>query len=400
MPLPCSAVASWCERSGLTGELQLAGDDRVPALLVPERGGGGREPSPRSGAPVSSSRNALTALPQRRRRRSEPSATSCARPSSRRSDATRLVRRRRRGARRPARPRASVPAPASSPAARAVPQRLEIGLARKVDVERLELPSAACSSCAARAVPKLEADAIRPRNEHRRVRAEARRAAPPRPRPAPRAPRRTLPPRGSPAPRPARARRAAPGRRSARRSAAGTRPRRRSRRELERGQPTARARAATSSSGASAACARCQARRSGSTLGIVASASARCTSRRALGGRGAVDRRPEQWVAERDSCTDGDQIGRFGRSTPPRSEDRARQRLARGASDRRSARPHRGAAGVASPRVAGRPDGESSPPRGSRAATNPPPQSRRRGSPTRHREAARATRAGCRVPRR
>ena len=32
-------------------------------------------------------------------------------------------------------------------------------------------------------------------------------------------------------------------------------------------------------------------------------------------GRGTVDRRPEQWVAERNSRTDGDEFGRFGSSS-------------------------------------------------------------------------------------
>ena len=31
--------------------------------------------------------------------------------------------------------------------------------------------------------------------------------------------------------------------------------------------------------------------------------------------RGTVDRRPEQWVADRNSRTDGDEIGRFGSSS-------------------------------------------------------------------------------------
>src|SRR6476659_2920509 len=31
-----------------------------------------------------------------------------------------------------------------------------------------------------------------------------------------------------------------------------------------------------------------------------------------VSGRGTVDRRPEQWVAERNSRTDGDEVGRFG----------------------------------------------------------------------------------------
>src|SRR4029077_10329154 len=34
-----------------------------------------------------------------------------------------------------------------------------------------------------------------------------------------------------------------------------------------------------------------------------------------LGGRSTIDRGPEQWVAERDSRTDSDEVGRFGRSS-------------------------------------------------------------------------------------
>ena len=34
-----------------------------------------------------------------------------------------------------------------------------------------------------------------------------------------------------------------------------------------------------------------------------------------VGGSSSVDRRPEQWVAERNSRTDSDEIGRFGRSS-------------------------------------------------------------------------------------
>jgi hypothetical protein len=34
-----------------------------------------------------------------------------------------------------------------------------------------------------------------------------------------------------------------------------------------------------------------------------------------VGGRSTIDRRPEQWVAERNSRTDSDEIGRFGRSS-------------------------------------------------------------------------------------
>ena len=37
-------------------------------------------------------------------------------------------------------------------------------------------------------------------------------------------------------------------------------------------------------------------------------------ARRSLGGRGGVDRRPEQWVAERNPRTDSDEVGGFGGS--------------------------------------------------------------------------------------
>jgi len=55
-----------------------------------------------------------------------------------------------------------------------------------------------------------------------------------------------------------------------------------------------------------------------------------------VGGRGTVDRRPEQWVAERDSRTEQRSGRPLRQEQLLRSEDQAGQRLAKGALDRRS----------------------------------------------------------------
>ena len=97
--------------------------------------------------------------------------------------------------------------------------------------------------------------------------------------------RRTRPPGSWPGRRPAPARPAGPGRASAslacsRNAAAAVSPPRACARLAERSSS-----AATSSSGPGAACARCHARRSGSSCGSVASARARCACCLLLGGR-------------------------------------------------------------------------------------------------------------------
>ena len=78
-----------------------------------------------------------------------------------------------------------------------------------------------------------------------------------------------------------------------RKAAAAARPPRACARPAERSSS-----AATSSSGPGAAWARCQARRSGSSRGSVASARARCASLPVRGGRRAVGRRADQRMAE------------------------------------------------------------------------------------------------------
>ena len=95
---------------------------------------------------------------------------------------------------------------------------------------------------------------------------------------------------------------------------AGTRLRRRGRRAPAPGRPSARALRRPPRRVRAAACARCQARRSGSTSGSVASASARCTVSPLVGRRRAVDRRAEQRVAEAHPRADLEQTGRLGRS--------------------------------------------------------------------------------------
>ena len=78
--------------------------------------------------------------------------------------------------------------------------------------------------------------------------------------------------------------------------------------------------AARFSSGPGAPWARCHARRSGSVSGSVAAASARWTAWRSLVGRGAVDRRADQRVAESDAFAELAQV-RGGRGLVPRPVD-------------------------------------------------------------------------------
>ena len=134
-----------------------------------------------------------------------------------------------------------LPAVGQAPGEQRRAPRVEVGVAREADVERLEPSSRPGAAAAGRRC--RGSGRTRPRRAAgRRGRARARRAArPPRP-PAARAPCRTRRPAGWPGRRPAPARPAAPGRASARPRAAGTRPRRRARRGPAPGRPSARAR--------------------------------------------------------------------------------------------------------------------------------------------------------------
>jgi hypothetical protein len=87
---------------------------------------------------LSSSRNALTAFRSVGAAGPSPSAISCARPSSKKVGPKRLVRRRRRGA-DSARDVAERPGARKLARSQGGAPRLEIGLAREVDVEQLEL---------------------------------------------------------------------------------------------------------------------------------------------------------------------------------------------------------------------------------------------------------------------
>ena len=152
------------ERSGLTRQLQLAGDDRVPALQVPERGGGGRCHRPElEHLLIVAKRN--DRLPQRRRRRSEPRRDQLGEAVEEEIGRVRLVRGRRSGAdcARDLAERAGTHKLARS---QGRAPRLEIGLAREVDVERLEQPrrlqqlrSGTAEACARRDPPAQKLDA-------------------------------------------------------------------------------------------------------------------------------------------------------------------------------------------------------------------------------------------------
>ena len=127
---------------------------------------------------------------------------------------------------------------------------------------------------------------------------------------------------------PSRLRQAAASSRSARRAGSGVRRAARSSRAAAASRPPrdcARAAdssssAAISSSGNSVACARCHARRSGSTSASVTSASARCTSCRSSSGRRAVGSRAHQGMPEPDPRTELDQSRRLGRVRGIRAE--------------------------------------------------------------------------------
>ena len=146
------------ERAGVTGELHLPGDDRVrkPSMSQSARGGGRGHRSPPEHLRVVVGERAHR-LAQRRRRRCAVRRVTAARgrraggPTARGScgggGAARAAARdvaQRAGARQLARGQRGAP-------------RVEVRLARELDVERLELASPP-SAAAAAALPKLEAE--------------------------------------------------------------------------------------------------------------------------------------------------------------------------------------------------------------------------------------------------
>jgi hypothetical protein len=125
------------ERSGVTGQLQPPGADRVPALPVPERGGGGRDHRPELEHLLIVAKRAHR-LPQRWRRRSESLRDQPREAVQQEVGRKRLVRRRRRRADGP-RDLAERPGARKLARGQGGAPGLEIGLAREVDIERLEL---------------------------------------------------------------------------------------------------------------------------------------------------------------------------------------------------------------------------------------------------------------------
>ena len=125
------------DRSGVTGQLQLPSDDRVPANYVPQRGGGPRGPSPELKHLLITAKRAHR-LPERRRRRSESLRDQLREAVQEKVGSKRLVRRRRSGA-DSARDIAQCAGARKLARSQSGAQGLEIGLTREVDIEQLEL---------------------------------------------------------------------------------------------------------------------------------------------------------------------------------------------------------------------------------------------------------------------
>ena len=265
------------EGAGITGHLEVVDAERLPALVVPhESGDVAGEPDPAQTllpGDVVAAERAHRPL-ERRGRRPEPLGDQHGQAVPEEIRRARRPRRRRHGPRRLGDFQHTAAVGHATDDDRG-PQRVEVGLACERDVERLE-PLGGLEQQRRRVAAALAPRRRSARGGGPRGRAGARRAVRPAPWPAVRGPRRTRRPRARPAPRPARAARGAPVRASARsrarrKAAAAARPPRACARSAERSSSCA-----TSSSGPGVACARCQARRSGSTSGSVASASTRC----------------------------------------------------------------------------------------------------------------------------
>ena len=386
-----------CDARASASSCQLSSSQR-------SRRDAARQPEPAQvvlASPAVVSRNALQRAPAAAARRPRsPSVNRVASPSRSRSIGRGGSRRRRRGPRglghlAHAAPRAE---PAGEERRR---ERLEVGLARERRVERLE-PLAASSSSGGRVAAARCARTRSARAAARAARAGARRAGPARRWRAARAPSSSAPASyfacAAASARCAAARR---DRASARRRARGTRPRRRGRRAPGRGRPSARARRRPPRRARPPRAARCQARRSGSTLGI-GRLGQRAVHLPAL-VRGAPRGRPPSAPADGGTRTrraDLDQPGRLGRrgrvGADPEPLGRAPQqrRVADRLGRRHEQQPLR--VGREAPRAAA----GSSPRSGSPAAARPAARTRRPAPPASARAAAPAARAGCRASRR
>ena len=376
------------QRAGLASEPDRASGQLVPRSRRPtgrpRLGDAARQPEPAHDvvliARPSSLRNACSARLERRDSRrvalGEPRRQAVQEEVDRpwRLIATRL----RRARERPPRPRTPRPAAEAAGEDRRA-ERLEVRLAREPGVERFE-PFGRIEQQRRSVAPALSGRTRSGRAAAPSARAEARPAGrSPRPRGA-RTPRPAPRPRTWPAPRPARARPAGQDRESARSparesAAAAAMPPRPCARSADRSSSPA-----TASSGPAAAWARCHARRSGSALGSVASASARCTSWRVTQGCRAVGRRAHQRMTEPHPGTELDQ------SRPPRPA-RLRRRRSRAARPRATAGsrrpparlPPRGEVAASRPGATARAGGSSarcgSPAAARREAPNPPASS-------------------------
>ena len=260
--------ASWTCRRG-----------HAPAIVVPQSVG----PLPvaiqphrsTSSAGMSALAKALAACRSAGAAAAGPSVTSSARPSSSRSAGRGGCARRGQGP-GGAGDLQQVAGAGQMPGEHRRAPRVQIGLARQVEVERLQPPGRLQQqrrsvAAQARGERDLPAQQVHPGALQLIQRPGLRRGQ------QVRGPCRTRRPAGWPAPRPACARRGAPDRPSAPPRAPGTPRPRPARRGPAPGPAERSSSAATSSSGPAAAWARCQARRSGSACGSVASASAACT---------------------------------------------------------------------------------------------------------------------------